>query len=121
MLIPSVSDHAYYAPLGAVIAVHPTVADSASAAWRTVLAILTGFALAVVVSELTRGVPDAVTIALIVALAIAVEQWRLWRGGGRRGGFSPPPPLPPGGAPPAPHPPPDPRAAPPGGGRGGPG
>jgi uncharacterized membrane protein YgaE (UPF0421/DUF939 family) len=79
VLIPSVSDYAYYAPLGAVIAVHPTVADSASAAWRTVLAILTGFALAVVVSELTRGVPDAVTIALIVALAIAVEQWRLWR------------------------------------------
>jgi uncharacterized membrane protein YgaE (UPF0421/DUF939 family) len=79
LLPPGLSEYAYYAPLGAVIAVHPTVADSASAAWRTVLAILTGFALAVVVYELTRGVPDALTIALIVALAIAVEQWRLWR------------------------------------------
>ena len=78
-LIPAASDHAYYAPLGAVIAVHPTVADSASAAWRTVAAILAGFALAVVVSEVTREVPDTLTIALIVALAIAVEQWRLWR------------------------------------------
>ncbi|MEU2348374.1 aromatic acid exporter family protein [Modestobacter sp. NPDC049651] len=79
LLPPALSDYAYYAPLGAVIAVHPTVADSASAAWRTVLAILTGFALAVVVYELTRAVPNALTIALIVALAIAVEQWRLWR------------------------------------------
>src|SRR4051794_41730193 len=105
MLIPSVSDHAYYAPLGAVIAVHPTVADSASAAWRTVLAILTGFGLAVVVSELTRGVPDALTIALMVAVAIAVEQWRLWRGGGRRGGVSPPLVLPRRRPHPPPHPP----------------
>ncbi len=79
VLVPAFAGYAYYAPLGAVIAVHPTVVDSASAAWRTVLAMLAGFALAVVVSELTRGVADALTIALIVALAIAVEQWRLWR------------------------------------------
>jgi uncharacterized membrane protein YgaE (UPF0421/DUF939 family) len=79
VLVPAFAGYAYYAPLGAVIAVHPTVADSASAAWRTVLAMLAGFGLAVVVYELTRDVPDALTIALIVALAIAVEQWRLWR------------------------------------------
>lgn len=30
-----------------MIAVHPTIADSASAAWRSGLTILTGFALAV--------------------------------------------------------------------------
>ena len=69
--------YAYYAPLGAVIAVHPTVADSAAAAWRTVLAILLGFALAVTVHELTQAAPGALTIALIVALAVGVEQWRL--------------------------------------------
>ncbi|MGY1661160.1 aromatic acid exporter family protein [Geodermatophilus sp. SYSU D00705] len=79
LLPPMLSDYAYYAPLGAVIAVHPTIADSASAAWRSVLAILTGFGLAVAVYELTRPVPSALTIALIVALAIAVEQWGLWR------------------------------------------
>jgi uncharacterized membrane protein YgaE (UPF0421/DUF939 family) len=79
LLPPLLSDYAYYAPLGAVIAVHPTIADSASAAWRSVLAILTGFLLAVAVYELTRAVPNALTIALIVALAIAVEQWGLWR------------------------------------------
>ena len=42
------------------------------------LAILTGFALAVGLYELTRVVPNALTIALIVAAAIAVEQLRLW-------------------------------------------
>jgi uncharacterized membrane protein YgaE (UPF0421/DUF939 family) len=79
LLPPALAEYAYYAPLGAVIAVSPTIADSASAAWRSILAILTGFALAVVVYELTRAAPNAVTIALIVALAVLVEQWRLWR------------------------------------------
>jgi uncharacterized membrane protein YgaE (UPF0421/DUF939 family) len=79
LMIPVYAEFAYYAPLGAVIAVHPTVVDSASAAWRTVLAILAGFGLAVVVYELARAVPNTVTIALLVALAIAVEQLRIWR------------------------------------------
>jgi uncharacterized membrane protein YgaE (UPF0421/DUF939 family) len=80
LLLPDpLSDYAYYAPLGAIIAVSPTIADSASAAWRSVLAILTGFGLAVVVYELTHAVPNALTIALIVALAVVVEQLRLWR------------------------------------------
>jgi uncharacterized membrane protein YgaE (UPF0421/DUF939 family) len=77
LLPPAIAQYAYYAPLGAVIAVHPTVADSAAAAWRTVVAILLGFALAVVVHELTAAIPGALTIALIVALAIGIEQWRL--------------------------------------------
>ncbi|MGY1742908.1 MULTISPECIES: FUSC family protein [unclassified Blastococcus] len=79
LLPPPMSQYAYYAPLGAVIAVHPTVADSAAAAWRTVVAILLGFGLAVVVHELTRSIPNAITIALIVALAVVVEQWRALR------------------------------------------
>ncbi len=77
LLPPAIAQYAYYAPLGAVIAVHPTVADSAAAAWRTVLAILLGFGLAVAVQELSIPIPGALTIALIVALAIGVEQWRL--------------------------------------------
>ncbi|WP_460683102.1 FUSC family protein [Modestobacter lapidis] len=76
LLPPMLSEYAFYAPLGAVIAVHPTVADSASAAWRSVLAMLMGFALAYGVYQLTLAVPAALTIALIVALSIAVEQWR---------------------------------------------
>jgi uncharacterized membrane protein YgaE (UPF0421/DUF939 family) len=79
LLPPAMAQYAYYAPLGAVIAVHPTVADSAAAAWRTVLAILLGFALAVTVHELTVPLPRALTIALIVALAVGIEQWRMLR------------------------------------------
>jgi uncharacterized membrane protein YgaE (UPF0421/DUF939 family) len=79
LLIPSMAAYAYYAPLGALIAVHPTVADSAAAAWRTVLAILLGFGLAVGVYEVTTGLPGALVIALIVALAIGLEQWRVLR------------------------------------------
>jgi len=79
LLPPPLAQYAYYAPLGAVIAVHPTVADSAAAAWRTVLAILLGFGLAVTVQEVTTPVPGAVTIGLIVALAVGVEQWPLLR------------------------------------------
>jgi uncharacterized membrane protein YgaE (UPF0421/DUF939 family) len=79
LLPPPLATYAYYAPLGAVIAVHPTVADSAAAAWRTVLAILLGFALAVAVQEVIPPAPGALTIALIVALAVGVEQWRVLR------------------------------------------
>ncbi|RZU32585.1 aromatic acid exporter family protein [Blastococcus saxobsidens] len=77
LLPPPLAQYSYYAALGAVIAVHPTVADSAAAAWRTVLAILLGFVLAVGVHELTASplIPGAVTIALVVAVAIVVEQW----------------------------------------------
>ena len=57
LLPPAMAQYAYYAPLGAVIAVHPTVADSAAAAWRTVLAILLGFGLAATVHEVTRPAP----------------------------------------------------------------
>jgi uncharacterized membrane protein YgaE (UPF0421/DUF939 family) len=75
LLPPLLSDYAYYAPLGAVIAVHPTVADSAGAAWRTLLAILLGFGLAVLVYEATSALPGALTIALLVALAVWAEKW----------------------------------------------
>jgi uncharacterized membrane protein YgaE (UPF0421/DUF939 family) len=77
LLPTSLSQYSYYAPLGAIIAVHPTVADSASAAWRTVLAILLGSGLAVGVYEATRPFPDALTLALLVAVAIAVEPWQV--------------------------------------------
>ncbi|MGY1821942.1 FUSC family protein [Geodermatophilus sp. SYSU D00079] len=70
-------EYAYYAPMGAIIAVHPTVADSASATWRTVLAILLGSGLAVAVDRLAGGLPEAAVLALLVALAVVLEQWRV--------------------------------------------
>ncbi|MGY1593982.1 aromatic acid exporter family protein [Geodermatophilus sp. SYSU D00708] len=81
VLLPAgVAEYAYYAPLGAIIAVHPTIADSASASWRTVLAILLGLGLAVVVSELTPALPEALVLALLVALAVGLERWPLLGG-----------------------------------------
>jgi uncharacterized membrane protein YgaE (UPF0421/DUF939 family) len=78
VLLPApLSDYAYYAPLGAIVAVHPTVADSASAAWRTVLAILLGSGLAVAVHAATRPVPTALTLGLLVALSVGLAQWRV--------------------------------------------
>jgi uncharacterized membrane protein YgaE (UPF0421/DUF939 family) len=71
------TEYASYAPLGAIIACLPTVADSASATWRTVLAILLGAGLAIAVHLLTHPAPNAVTLALVVALAVAAEQWRV--------------------------------------------
>lgn len=76
-LLPSpLSDYAYYAPLGAIVTVHPTVADSASAAWRTVLAVLLGTGLGVTVHGFSP-LPTALTLAVLVALAVGLEQWRV--------------------------------------------
>ncbi|MGY1633395.1 aromatic acid exporter family protein [Geodermatophilus sp. SYSU D01186] len=69
--------YAYYAPLGAIIAVHPTIADSASASWRTVLAILLGAGLATGVAALPGHLPTALTLATLVAVAVALERWRV--------------------------------------------
>lgn len=78
VLLPApFSEYAYYAPMGAVLAALPTVADSASAAWRTVLAILLGSGIAIGVHEVARPLPTALTLALVVAVAIGVEQWRV--------------------------------------------
>jgi uncharacterized membrane protein YgaE (UPF0421/DUF939 family) len=78
LLPPALSEYAYYAPLGAIIAVHPTVADTASTSWRTVLAILLGAGLAAAVAVLLGDLPDALAIALLVALAVGLEQWRVF-------------------------------------------
>jgi uncharacterized membrane protein YgaE (UPF0421/DUF939 family) len=76
-LLPApLSVYAYYAPLGAIVAVQPTVADSASAAWRTVLAVLLGTGLGVAVHELSP-LPTALTLAVLVALAVGLQQWRV--------------------------------------------
>ncbi|MGY1644043.1 aromatic acid exporter family protein [Geodermatophilus sp. SYSU D00703] len=78
VLLPAaVAEYAYYAPLGAIVAVHPTIADSASASWRTVLAIVLGLGLAVGVHEVTTGLPEALALALLVALAVGLERWGL--------------------------------------------
>ncbi len=67
--------YAYYAPLGAVIAVSVTVADSASAAAQGVAAILLGAALAVLAVELVPG--TLAGLAAVVLLGTVLAGW--WR------------------------------------------
>lgn len=67
-------DYPYYAPLGAVIAVSSTVADSMRASVQGVLSILLGAGLAVIIGPL---VPDLVALAVVVLLGTLVAGW--WR------------------------------------------
>ncbi len=76
-------EYPYYAPLGAVIAVSATVADSVRASLQGVAAILLGAALAVCVGAVVPTVPG---LAAVVLLGTLVAGW--WRLG-EMGGWVP--------------------------------
>ncbi len=68
------SDYPYYAPLGAVVATTSTLARSVRESTQAILAILVGAAIA-------RGVdlvlsPSALSVALVVGLALLCAGWR---------------------------------------------
>ncbi len=68
------SDYPYYAPLGAVVATTSTLARSVRESVQAILAILVGAAIA-------RGVdlvlsPSALSVALVVGLALLCAGWR---------------------------------------------
>lgn len=68
------SDYPYYAPLGAVVATTSTLARSVRESTQAILAILVGAAIA-------RGVdlvlsPSALSVALVVGLALLCSGWR---------------------------------------------
>lgn len=67
-------EYPYYAPLGAVIAVSATVADSLRASLQSVFAILLGAGLAVAAGSVLSEVP---AIAAVVLLGTLVAGW--WR------------------------------------------
>ncbi len=67
-------EYPYYAPLGAVITVSATVADSVRASVQGVAAILVGAALAVCVGVVVPTVPG---LAIVVLLGTLVAGW--WR------------------------------------------
>lgn len=69
-------EYPYYAPLGAVIAVSATVADSVKASVQGVVAILLGAALAVVAAAVVPTVPG---LAVVVLLGTLAAGW--WRFG----------------------------------------
>ena len=73
-------EYPYYAPLGAVIAVSATVADSVRASVQGLAAILLGAALAVCVGALVPTVPGLAAVVLLGTLAAG--WWRLGEMGG---------------------------------------
>lgn len=73
-------EYPYYAPLGAVIAVSATVADSVRASVQGVASILLGAALAVCVGALVPMVPGLAVVVLLGTLAAG--WWRLGEMGG---------------------------------------
>ena len=78
-LAGAADEYPYYAPLGAVIAVSSTVADSVRSSVQGVAAILVGAALAVVAATL---VPMVAGLAVVVFLGTVAAGW--WRFGEMR-------------------------------------
>jgi uncharacterized membrane protein YgaE (UPF0421/DUF939 family) len=68
-LVPGIaSQYPYYAPLGALVSMYPTVSGSAKAGLQTLIGLVTGMALALI--ALVFGGPSVWTIALIVGLGV---------------------------------------------------
>lgn len=84
-LMPAeIASYAYYAPLGAVIAIHPSVRQSVTEAGRNVAGIVMGAIIAVLI-EAVLGV-SVLTVALVVAVGILLGGMR-WLGS--QGGWVP--------------------------------
>ena len=68
-LVPGVAaQYPYYAPLGALISMYPTVSGSAKVGIQTLIGLVTGMALALLV--LLFGGPSVWTIALVVGVGV---------------------------------------------------
>ncbi|MEB7448568.1 FUSC family protein [Arthrobacter koreensis] len=68
-LIPGVaSEYPYYAPLGALVSMYPTVAGTARAGIQTLIGLVSGIGLALI--ALLFGGPSVWTISLIVGLGV---------------------------------------------------
>ncbi len=60
----------YYAPLGVLVSMHPTVADSAKHGLQSLLGIALGIAMAFAVTTVTT--PTALAVALVVGLGVVI-------------------------------------------------
>ena len=68
-LVPGVaSQYPYYAPLGALVSMYPTISGSARAGFQTLIGLATGIGLALI--ALLFGGPTVWTIALIVGVGV---------------------------------------------------
>ncbi|NMR32120.1 FUSC family protein [Crystallibacter degradans] len=75
-----VDDYPYYAPLGALVSMYPTLMGSAKAGFQTLLGLLIGILLAGVIVLFAE--PNLLTISLVVGVAVLVSGLR-WLGHGK--------------------------------------
>ena len=81
--VPGVAaDYPYYAPLGAVIAMYPTIKSSLRQGFQVLVGVVVGIALATAVFSLQDGRPGVLAVALVVGVGVLVAGIR-WLGAGR--------------------------------------
>jgi uncharacterized membrane protein YgaE (UPF0421/DUF939 family) len=82
-LIPFAQDeYSYYAPLGALVTMHPTVARSARVGGQVLLGLAAGIALSFAGIAMARfGAPGGVVLALILGVAVLVGGWHVFGAG----------------------------------------
>lgn len=72
--------YAYYAPLGAVVAVSATLVNSVRVSAQSIGAILMGAVLAYIAG--VTPLPEVVSLALVVGVGVVVAGWKLWGANG---------------------------------------
>ncbi|KQS22449.1 aromatic acid exporter family protein [Frigoribacterium sp. Leaf186] len=81
--VPGVAaEYPYYAPLGAVIAMYPTIKSSVRQGFQVLLGLVVGIVLATTVFALQEGQPGVLAVALVVGVGVLVAGIR-WLGAGR--------------------------------------
>jgi len=81
--VPGVAaEYPYYAPLGAVIAMYPTIKASLRQGVQTLLGLVVGIGLATAVFSLQEGQPGVLAVAAVVGVGTLLAGIR-WLGAGR--------------------------------------
>jgi hypothetical protein len=71
--VPGVAaEYPYYAPLGAIIAMYPTVRSSVRLGAQSLLGVFLGIVLATVVTMLQTGYPGVLTVAVLAGVGVLV-------------------------------------------------
>ena len=78
-LIPFAEDqYSYYAPLGALVTMHPTIARSAQVGVQVLMGLSLGIALSLCgIAALRLGVPGGVVLGVVLGVGVLLGGWRL--------------------------------------------
>jgi hypothetical protein len=76
------ADYPYYAPLGAVIAMYPTIKTSLRQGFQVLLGVVIGIVLASAVFTLQAGPPGVLAVGVLVGIGVVLAGIR-WLGAGR--------------------------------------